>query len=371
MRPTTLDAVLGRTSEEADFIVIEGVMGLFDGARGGGGSTAEIARHTGWPVIMVVNAQGMGASVAALIDGFARFDPAVELAGIIFNRIGSDDHLEVLREAVRPLGTPVFGGLVRDTGMVLPSRHLGLVQAGEHPDLEAFLSRAAAVIGERLEKDELLNAFGPGQVGAATRGTPVPPLGQRIAVARDNAFRFAYPHVLEAWCASGAEVNFFSPLAGEGPGEDADAVYLPGGYPELHAGALAQNDNFIVKLQVAAARSAVIYGECGGYMVLGQGLVDKCGEHHAMAGLLPVATSFERRRRTLGYRQVTLIGRSPLGDSGKRYRGHEFHYAFVLGDEAGDPLFESRDARGELMPSRGSRQGSVMGSFIHLVDRTG
>jgi len=195
------------------------------------------------------------------------------------------------------------------------------------------------------------------------------PLGGRIALARDDAFRFAYPHVLDSWRRAGAEIVPFSPLAGEAPDRAADAIYLPGGYPELHAGRLAANAGFLDGLRSAAERDVVIYGECGGYMVLGEALVDADGARHAMAGLLPLETSFAEPRLRLGYRGLRLLADFPLGAAGAGFRGHEFHYAATLSEGAAEPLFAARDARGADLGKMGLRRGRTAGSFIHLVDR--
>ena len=198
---------------------------------------------------------------------------------------------------------------------------------------------------------------------------PLLPLGQRIAIARDDAFLFAYPAVLEGWRRQGAELSFFSPLADEIPDAAADAVYLPGGYPELHAGRLAAAGHFTAALRRAAASGTAIYGECGGYMALGESLTDGAGRAHRMVGLLPLATSFAERRLHLGYRAATLIGGGPLGPAGARFRGHEFHYATTIAAGADAPLFALSDASGKDLGASGLRHGSVMGSFIHLIDR--
>jgi cobyrinic acid a,c-diamide synthase len=372
MRAQTLAAVRRGAAEDADIVLAEGVMGLFDGAADGTGSTAEAARLTGWPVVLVVDVGGMGASVAALLRGFGDHDPAVDLAGVIFNRIGSARHLAMLEEAVAPLGIAVIGGLPADGALALPDRHLGLVQAGEHPDLERFLDEASAFVGRWLDCASLAGLAKVGNDPSTTEGEAgLRPLGQHIAVARDQAFLFAYPHLLDAWRKAGAEIVPFSPLADEAPDDGADAVFLPGGYPELHAGRLAAGQRFLAGLRGAAARGVVVYGECGGYMVLGEGLVDGTGRRHAMAGLLPLETSFAEPRRSLGYRSLELVADCPLGCRGEGFRGHEFHYASIVGAEGGEPLFASRDALGASQPARGARRGPVMGSFVHLVDRAG
>ena len=420
MRESTFADAVGTASEDADLVVVEGVMGLFDGATTDEGSTADIAASLGWPVVLVVDASAMAASAAAVVHGFASYRGDVNLAGVIYNRVGSDRHAELLVEATAKTGVPVLGHLRRSAALTLPDRHLGLVQASEHPDLERFLTDAARAVGEEVEVDALVDLArsgspetkaepagpGPDDAGRGSRhrrpalparrgaagsdvplagpgaaaaepsvggtggpGVSLPVLGQRIAVARDEAFAFAYPLALDGWRRAGAEVLPFSPLADESPSPVADAIYLPGGYPELHAGRLAGAGRFIEGLRAAAARGAVVYGECGGYMVLGDSLVDADGVSHAMAGLLPVATTFAERRLTLGYRTAHALAGGPLGGPGTEYRGHEFHYARVLREDGDEALFGCADARGRELGPAGRRIGRIMGSFVHLIDR--
>jgi len=370
MRLETFAGAAGRLGAESSLIVCEGAMGLFDGAADGSGSTADIAAITGWPVVLVVDVRGQGASVAALLQGFARHRADVTLAGVILNRVGSDRHAGILTDAIRDSGLnrPVLGCLPRDAALTLPDRHLGLVQASEHPALDEFLDGAAEFVRKRIDLKAVRRLARKAPDGHAELA-PLPPLGQRIAVARDEAFAFSYAAVLEGWRAAGAEVSYFSPLADEAPAADADAVYLPGGYPELHAGRVAGNRRFLGGLRSAADREAAIFGECGGYMVLGDGLTDADGVRHAMAGLLPLETSFADRRRHLGYRRVTTATDSPLGARGLNYAGHEFHYATVVKEETGDPLFQVADTMGDYLGAAGQARGRVAGSFIHLIDR--
>lgn len=369
MRDGTLAALAGAAGRGCDLVLGEGVMGYFDGAAGGGGSTADAAALTGWPVVLVVDARGMGASAAALLHGFATYRPEAAPVGVILNRVAGARHADLLRTACAPLGLTVLGCVPRDDALVLPSRHLGLVQAGEARNLEAFLEAAAARVGAAVDGDALLALARPSRLGPAPPCAALPPLGQRVAIARDEAFAFAYPHVLEGWNAVGAALAFFSPLADEAPSADADAVYLPGGYPELHAARLAANRQFLDGVRAAAARGAAVYGECGGYMVLGRALTDAQGSAHAMAGLLPLETSFAAPRRTLGYRAARLMDAGPLGAAGASFRGHEFHYATVISEEAGPPLLRASTADGRDLGPCGARAGPVMGSFVHLIDR--
>lgn len=374
MRPQAAATALAGLAGEAEIVVCEGVMGLFDGAASGSterdGSTADLARMTGWPVVLVVDARAQAASAAAVVRGFASHAEDVTIGGVIFNRIGSERHGDILRGAMTESlpQIPVLGCLPRLDDLELPERHLGLVLAGEHPELEAFLERAADWIGEHLDVPALADLAAQGHDLLASKAVAFPPLGQRIAVARDEAFAFCYPRTLEGWRDAGAEVTAFSPLAGEAFPDDADAIYLPGGYPELHAGQLAECGVFFDGLRSAAGRGACLYGECGGYMVLGAALTDADGQRHAMANLLPVETSFAERKLHLGYRRVTLSADCPLGTAGDAYRGHEFHYTAILGEGPGEPLFQAWDAEGRDLGNCGSRAGSVMGSFIHLID---
>ncbi len=373
MRDATLAHVCERLGEGVDLVICEGVMGLFDGAGPGAGSTADLAASTGWPVILVVDVRGQGASAAALVLGFANHRSDICLAGVVFNRTGSDRHAAVLEAATADAVPSVarLGCLPRMADLTLPSRHLGLVQATERADLEATLDRAADAVARHLDIDAIRRIARPG-VAVADKGgwiPPVPPLGQRIAFAADAAFAFSYPLVIEAWRAAGAEVVPFSPLAGEGPDAAADAVYLPGGYPELHAGRIASARDFLDGIADAARRGAVVYGECGGYMVLGRHLIDEHGVAHAMAGLLALETSFAEPRLHLGYRRVRVSADGPLGKVGAAYRAHEFHYAHVIEEGPGAPLFDCADARGAALAPAGLVEGRVMGSFIHLIDR--
>jgi cobyrinic acid a,c-diamide synthase len=250
----------------------------------------------------------------------------------------------------------------------LAERHLGLVPAGERAECEAVAERAAVAVSESLAIDALLALARPSPLDNAAPVVPLPALGQRIAVARDEAFVFAYPAVLDGWRRAGAELSFFSPLADEPPDPDADAVYLPGGYPELHAGRLAMAERFFSGLRRAALAGASVYGECGGYMVLGEALTDIDGQAHRMGGLLPLATSYAERRLHLGYRSLALLQDGPLGRAGGRFRGHEFHYATTL-SAGGEPLFTAADTCGVELGPAGLRRGSVAGSFMHLIDR--
>ena len=373
MRHQTLAATVTGLEAAAELVLCEGVMGLFDGtgADGETGSTAELAQLTGWPVVLVVDARGQGASVAALLQGFTSHCRDISIAGVVFNRVASDRHRALLAGAVarhRP-ALAVLGALPADPALALPSRHLGLVPAGEASRAGAVIERAADEIGAHIDIDRVFAAARPSALAGEAATDGIPPLGQRIAVARDDAFCFAYPALLEGWRRAGAELLFFSPLADEAPDRAAEAVYLPGGYPELWAGRLAAADGFMAALRRAAGEGKPVYGECGGYMVLGDSLVDAQRHRHPMAGLLPLETSFAERRLHLGYRRATLLGETPLGTPGSHFRGHEFHYATAVKEDAAEPLWSVADAAGTDLGRCGARRGPVCGSFIHVIDR--
>jgi cobyrinic acid a,c-diamide synthase len=377
MRRATLAGLVAELEATADLVLCEGVMGLFDGtgADGEAGSTAELARLTGWPVVLVVDAHGQGASVAALLRGFTAHDPGVRLLGVIFNRVSGARHRALLAQAVaRHLpDVACLGALPADpAALTLPARHLGLVPAGEFAETEAIIDRAATMIGAALDVARLAELARASLLDGSPRNRGIPPLGRRIAVAHDEAFCFAYPALLRGWEREGTELTFFSPLTNEPPNPTVDSIYLPGGYPELWAGRLAAMEAFASGLRRAAREGKPIYGECGGYMVLGESLTDADGHSHRMIGLLPLSTSFAERRLQLGYRCTTLLESTPFGRTGARFRGHEFHYATIVGESrAADPLMRTTDAAGSELGVCGLRCGSVFGSFIHLVDCNG
>ena len=370
MRGECLDASAAALARGAEFILGEGVMGLFDGAAGGGGATADLAARLGLPAVLVIDARGQGASVAALAEGFANHRADVTVAAVIFNHVASVRHEEVLRGAMTPTGIQLLGALPRDAALTLPERHLGLVQAGEAENLAGFLDAAADAVARHVDMAALRGLGRPIRTRAeASPARPLNPLGNHIAIARDEAFAFSYDAVLNGWRDAGAALSFFSPLADEAPAGGAHAVYLPGGYPELHAGRLAGNGTFLSGLRRAAEGGAWLYGECGGYMVLGEGLVDGAGKSHAMAGLLPLETSFAAPRLHLGYREAEMLSDAPFAANGARFRGHEFHYAKVTREEGARSLFRCSDSSGRELGETGLTVGKVMGSFIHLIDR--
>lgn len=371
MPPALVSHLAARALDGADMLVAEGAMGLFDGVAtepGRTGAGADIAARLGLPVLLVLDVSGQSQSAAAVLRGFIGHDPEVRIGGVVLNKLGSARHERMIREAIAPLGVPVLGAVPRDGAIALPERHLGLVQAEETGDLAARLAALADLAERHLDLDGIRAAAAPLSLPAGDAQGLLPPPGQRIALARDAAFSFAYGHMLDHWRAMGAQILPFSPLADEAPDPSCDVVWLPGGYPELHTGRLADARRFFDGVRRCAADRPV-HGECGGYMVLGRTLTDAQGVCHPMLGLLALETSFASRRMNLGYRAARLLAPSPLGQPGQTVRGHEFHYATVTaaGDDA--PLATLSDAEGRPLGPAGSRRGTVTGSFFHAIAR--
>lgn len=360
-------------AEGADLILAEGSMGLFDGVaiagETGSGASADIATLMGWPVVLVIDVSGQAQSAAAVALGFAKLRPEMPFAGVILNRVASPRHEGMVRAGMEAAAIRVFGSLPRNPEITLPERHLGLVQAEENPELEAILARAAAFIAANVDIPALLtvaNATGT----TATAGRLSPPPGMRIALARDTAFSFVYPHLIAAWRQAGAAILPFSPLADQGPDDSADCCWLPGGYPELHAGKLAAATTFRSEIN-QFAKTRPVHGECGGYMAMGAALIDKDGTSHEMAGLLGLVTSYEKRKMHLGYRQAHLAHPIPGFAAGAALRGHEFHYSTIL-SQPDAPLAAVRDASGMTVAETGSLRrfnggGMATGTYFHLI----
>jgi len=358
---------------DADVTVIEGVMGLFDGIGSSSreGSSAQVAAITGAPVVLVVNARGMAASAAALVKGFACFDPAVKLAGVIFNNVGSQSHGELLRQSLAAAmpELAVFGCIPRDESLAISSRHLGLVTAGDNPLSSDFVDRLAGLAEECLDLDRLAGlCFDSAQQTdsklLANDDRPVrgaePPV--RIAVARDAAFCFCYPDNLRLLSEAGAELVFFSPLSDDGLPAGVSGIYLPGGYPELHAERLAANATMKSGILSAVQADLPVYAECGGLIYLTQGL-EGAGD---FVGVFPLRARMLPKRKALGYRQVDIAADSIIGPAGTAARGHEFHYSEIdtLPEGIGRDYRVSR--QGRELPTEGYRYRNCLASYIHL-----
>lgn len=365
-------AGLTGATDGADLVIAEGSMGLFDGVarpgEAGQGASAETAVMMGWPVLLVLDVSGQAQTAAAVALGMARYHPDLRIAGVILNKVASPRHEALVRKGFEAVGLPVLGALPRMPKVALPERHLGLVQAEELPRLKAILDEAAAFISAHCDLTAI-RALAAGTPLVAQPARPIPAPGERIALARDAAFSFVYPHLLADWQAEGATILPFSPLADQAPDPSATVCWLPGGYPELHAGRLALAQSFRDGL-TRFAQTRPVHGECGGYMALGQGLIAADGTRHQMAGLLGLETSFAKRRMHLGYRLARP--HQPLPGVGRAaLRGHEFHYATIL-SQPDAALAQVSDANGDPVAETGSFRslpggGTVSGTFFHLI----
>jgi cobyrinic acid a,c-diamide synthase len=363
------EALFRRQARSADVAVVEGVMGLFDGYDGlsEAGSTAQMAKWLGLPVLLVVDARAMARSAAALVHGFASFDPELKVAGVVFNRVGSPTHLEYLQQALSSLkGQRCFGGLSRNQELAIPERHLGLATTEDHPLDEAYLHHLADWIENHLDLDGLLAAV-PKLVLPEEPPARITPPTVRIGLARDRAFCFYYPENLELLTDSGAELVPFSPLNDlELPG-DLHGIYLGGGYPELCAASLAANTGMRRTIQAYAAAGLPIYAECGGLMYLAQEIRDLEGRAHSMAGVFPFTVRMLPRLKALGYREVTLTAAGLLGPQATTIRGHEFHYSEMVGEPDGvRRIYRLTPRKGGAGVAEGYCANNVLASYVHL-----
>jgi cobyrinic acid a,c-diamide synthase len=368
----------------ADLAVVEGVMGLYDGYDGTSesGSTAEMAKWLDLPVILIVDARSMARSAAALVYGFRHFDPALKLAGVIFNRIGGEGHLAYLKEAMASSlpEVPVLGGIPREDAVTIPERHLGLMTADEMELGSRWREQLAGLIERCVDLDLILEKVvrreDPASVGmedeaagGLTLAVAPAPAHTRIAVARDAAFCFYYPDNFEILREAGAELTFFSPLAGESVPPDAAGLYLGGGYPELFAETLSANAGFMESIREAVPAGMPVYAECGGLMALSRFIETLEGKRYPMAGVLPLGTRMLPRRKALGYTEVMLRKPCLLGEPGVRLRGHEFHYSEIVETEdhpSLDLVYELRKRKQHASRAEGYGIGSVLASYIHL-----
>ncbi len=379
----------------SDYGVIEGAMGLFDG-RGATeeGSGAQLAKEVGAPVLLVLDARSISRSAAAVAVGFDRFDPGLRLAGVILNRVGSTRHEELLRESMQAAGIPVLGAIPREDRLVIPERYLGLVPAGESPPARERMERLADLAEQRLDLDALFSIARSPQLPDCSpparpeRPDPDPAAGQdavepkasntvepkasntrvRVAVARDEAFSFYYADNLELIEQAGAELAEFSPIR-DGVLPPCDLLYLGGGYPELHAAALAANREMIDAIRKAIAGGLPVYAECGGLIYLARGVIDGEGRSHPLLDVLPTWARMLPRRKALGYREVRLKRDCLLGAAGTRLRGHEFHYSELAEEPVGpgiDRCYAILGEDGEEKRREGYRIASVLASYIHL-----
>ena len=395
--------IFARYAAGADLAVVEGAMGLYDGASATDerGSAAHMAKMLGIPVVLVLDASGMARSAAALASGYVRFDAGLTVAGVVCNRTGGPGHREILREAIEGVGIRVLGCLPKAPELAMPSRHLGLVTAQDlgqdlpqaldgRPDwierladwveagidLDALL--AALPDGEPIPVDEDVHASGAttaaltGPVEArppvTPRGIPpvVPGTRVRLGVARDRAFCFAYAENLRLLEAAGAEVVFFSPLTGAGLPPSLDGLYLPGGYPELHAETLSSNSSMLAALREFCASGRPVYAECGGFMALMQSVEDAEDRVWPMAGVFPCRARMGKRFSALGYREARFTADTPLGPAGTTARGHEFHYSSLEGAPGVPAVYELSGRKGLIEAPEGFLAGNTLASYVHL-----
>ena len=362
--------LFSRLMEKADCAVVEGVMGLFDGFSpvSDAGSTAEMAKWLNLPVLLVVDASSMARSVAALVKGFEIFDGKVRYAGVVFNRVGSKHHLSLLKEAVgHYCDTPCLGGLIRDERLAMPERHLGLVTSDEAALSRERLDYLAGIIEENLNLDELIRICRISVPDSVGERFVKAEKKVRIAVARDAAFCFYYPDNLELLERSGAELVFFSPLKDVKVPEGCHGIYIGGGYPEVFAKALAENETMRVSVRHAGEKGCPIYAECGGLMYLSREIVIDSEMRYPMVGLYPFSTRMLSRFKALGYREIRLSSKGPLGPGGMTARGHEFHYSEIVEQERTfDRLYEVASRKGLLPEKEGFQVHNCVASYIHL-----
>ena len=376
-----------RKTSDADIAVIEGVMGLFDGASPdtSDGSSAEIARWLDAPVLLIANAHGVARSLAAAVKGFTSFEPGLRLAGVIANHCGSERHAAWLGSALASTGLPpLLGAIPRGAFPELPSRHLGLVTADRSDISPATLDAFADALERHVKVNAVLaltGGRGAGDEGRRARvedldtsppgplDTPPSPL-ITLGIAQDKAFHFYYPDNLEALREQGARLVSFSPLADRALPAGLDAVYLGGGYPEEHAAELSRNAGMLESLRRFVAGGGAVYAECGGLMYLSREIETTDGMRHPMAGVLPFRTRMRAKRKVLGYVEVTLAGDTLWGRRGDVLRGHEFHYSEILDAEPADngwqTAYESRYRREPAPAPGGFRHGRVLAGYAHL-----
>ena len=366
--------LFARATAGADLAIVEGVMGLFDGASPTGleGSTAEVAGWLDAPVLLVVGAHGAARSLAATVKGFAEFEPSVRVAGVIANRGGSSGHRDWLAESCRASGVPpLVGMLPRDSLPPLPSRHLGLVTAEQSGVTPSLLDQLAEVCREHLDVDQILTIAGsPGSLGGRSQTASVVPTTRvRLGVAQDEAFHFYYPDNLESLVAQGAEIVPFSPMTDPRLPSELDAIYFGGGYPEVHAERLAENRDMLSDVRQFADSGGSLYAECGGLMYLGRSLQTLNATRYPMAGVLPLDTAMLPQFKALGYAEVVWAASTLWGEPGRVCRGHEFHYSEITADDAPGhgwrPAYTVRRRRGEPKPA-GLARGRVLAGYVHL-----
>lgn len=360
-------ASLRHTAVGADVVVVEGMMGLFDGKTGDSetGSSAEIAKLLGLPVILVLDGAKSARSLAATLLGFELFDPELMLAGVVLNRIGGERHFALLKEAIASrCRTPILGWLPRTAEMTIPERHLGLHGADEASFDEAH---AAALAEQHLSIEKILDLqWESGDLCMSTAPASSASPEVRIGVARDRAFSFYYEDNLDLLCEQGAEIIPFSPLEDSILPSGLDALYLGGGYPEIYAEQLATNTGMLQSVQDFAASGSPIYAECGGMIYLGAGCTTRDGRTHTMANILPLRFTMTERLVNFGYVTVALTQDCMLGRKGTTLRGHSFHYSSVRVEKTLDTAYEVSYSLSGSCETEGYLYRGILASYIHL-----
>lgn len=365
MRDSTINDIF---NIDGDFGIVEGVMGLFDGAADGTASSASIALKYDLPIVLIIDAFGQSQSVCAIIKGFNIFDENVKIAGVIFTRIGSIKHEKLLDNAMQKYlpDIKVFGYIYRNDKFEIDNRHLGLVQACENSGLSKKFDELASIVEKSLDINAIIN------IAHDIKLTDddvdyIKPLGKKIAVASDKAFNFKYNHIIRAWEKMGSKIYYFSPLNDEEPNIECDALFLPGGYPELFLEQISSNYNFINSVRKFHSDGKIIYGECGGYMVMGKYITGKCGKQFEMLNIFNMATSFGIRKLQLSYCDI-LVEQNCVFPKGTKLRGHEFHYSVEIENNE-KPLFEVSDVLGISTNKVGCINNNSFGSYIHIIDK--
>jgi cobyrinic acid a,c-diamide synthase len=362
-------AVFAEHTRTADVAIVEGVMGLFDGARNSGeGSTAELAKLLRLPILFVVDASKMAASAAPLVRGFETFDPGVRIAGVVFNQLGGAGHYGLLRDALEQTGcAPAIGYLPKEASLRIPERHLGLYTAHEDVLAKPALDHLSSLMEQFVDLDRVLEIAA---LEDAYQMAAVPSRGvgdaARIAVARDRAFCFYYEDNLDALRAAGAEIVEFSPLADRTLPEGTDAIYIGGGYPELYAAELSANHSMRASIGQFVESGGPTYAECGGLMYLGRHLRLRDGNQIPMVGVLPFGTVVTDRLVRFGYTEVSFTSDCLLGRPGATARGHSFHYSTIEGAPDADCVYHARSTLSGAEGPEGFAVGTVLASYIHL-----
>lgn len=366
-----LAEIFARTADDADIAIIEGVMGLYDGGKNGISSTASVAKLLDAPVLLVINAKSMGESAAALALGFKQYDPTVNIAGVILNRLGSPTHRQMIEEALERLDIPVFGAVGRNDKMNMPERHLGLLPVQENNSEAEVVAEIGRTVGASVDIEKIIGlAESAPEIELPARNTLPEKRRARIAVARDDAFTFYYPESIYQLEISGAEIIPFSPLHDREIPE-ADGLILGGGFPEMFASELYGNESMRASIGEAAKSGMPIYAECGGFMYLMKEMVDFDGNHFPMTGIIPGSVTMNKKLQTVGYVAATMEKDTVLGRKGTVLHGHEFHFSSECAPENINPEEYPRAFTFQRMRKippylAGYAKDNILGSYLHL-----